>query len=88
VPVIVSGEWPEDPAERADLGRDWHPDFGDRRQELVFIGVDLPTEQLHQELRQALLTDDELAIGENGWRLLPDPFPAWHLHDLAVPHQH
>ncbi|SNT47939.1 GTPase, G3E family [Asanoa hainanensis] len=77
IPVAASGIWPPDPAERAALERDWHPTFGDRRQELVFIGVDLPADELREELRRCLLTADELAGGEDSWGAFPDPFPQW-----------
>ncbi|TDC50054.1 GTP-binding protein [Micromonospora sp. KC207] len=83
IPVAVSGEWPDDPAERADLQRHWDPVYGDRRQELVFIGADLPAEDLRDALRRCLLTPDEQAAGEDAWRRLPDPFPAWELGDTA-----
>ncbi|MFF5076453.1 GTP-binding protein [Actinoplanes sp. NPDC000266] len=57
----------------------------ERRQELVFIGVDLPIGELGDRLRQCLLTPGELAAGPDAWRLLPDPFPSW---DLDLVHQH
>lgn len=57
----------------------WHPRFGDRRQELVMIGVDLPEEAVRHELDACLLTDDELVRDVASWRLLPDPFPIWSL---------
>jgi G3E family GTPase len=47
------------------------------RQELVFIGIDMRREEIESALRGALLSDAELAAGEDGWRALPDPFPAW-----------
>ncbi|MFI6762399.1 GTP-binding protein [Micromonospora sp. NPDC050417] len=82
VPVVVSGEWPDDPAERAEVSARWHPVFGDRQQELVFIGVDLAVEPLRAALAGCLLTERELAIGEQSWSALPDPFPEWDLADL------
>ncbi|QSB17503.1 cobalamin biosynthesis protein CobW [Natronosporangium hydrolyticum] len=37
VPVASSGQWPDDPADRADLESRWDPIFGDRRQERCLI---------------------------------------------------
>ncbi|GAA5179422.1 zinc metallochaperone GTPase ZigA [Rugosimonospora acidiphila] len=82
VPVAASGQWPDDPAERAELRGRWHPVFGDRRQELVFIGVGLDTAALHEALSACLLTDEEVRRGQDGWRRLPDPFPSWDLSEL------
>ncbi|MGF6709046.1 G3E family GTPase [Luteibacter sp. W1I16] len=55
----------------------WHPLYGDRRQELVMIGVDLPEPDVRRAIDACLLTDDELAVGPAAWPLLPDPFPVW-----------
>ncbi|MCO1594060.1 GTP-binding protein [Micromonospora sp. RHAY321] len=85
VPVVVSGEWPEDPDERIELESRWHPVFGDRQQELVLIGVDLDRQALRAALIACLLTDTEIAAGQDAWRALPDPFPSWDLSDL---HEH
>lgn len=43
-----------------------------------FFGQNIDFAQLTAELDNCLLTDDEMALGVEGWRLLPDPFGPWH----------
>ncbi len=69
--------WPDDPTTLERVRRLWHPRFGDRRQELVFIGPNLDQATLEARLRTCLLTAEELERGERAWRMLPDPFPVW-----------
>lgn len=57
----------------------WVEPFGDRRQELVFIGIQMPKDNMLKQLNNALLTDEELALGEAGWEIFPDPFPVWQM---------
>lgn len=45
----------------------WDKRFGDRKNEIVFIGQDMDEEQIRAELENCLLRDDELADGD--WRL-------------------
>ncbi|MFZ0434471.1 MAG: zinc metallochaperone GTPase ZigA [Chthoniobacterales bacterium] len=72
------GSLPEEEESRMEITREWREPYGDRRQELVFIGQDLPREKMLEELEQCLLTDEEMEAGPNGWNLLlEDPFPAW-----------
>jgi G3E family GTPase len=71
--------WDEASAERramASLG--WDPRFGDRAQDLVVITHDADPDEIDAWLRNALLTDAELAAGEDAWHALPDPFGWWH----------
>ncbi|MNR56361.1 putative metal chaperone YciC [compost metagenome] len=56
----------------------WTAATGDCRQELVFIGQNIDFAQLTVELDNCLLTDAEMALGVEGWQLLPDPFGPWH----------
>jgi G3E family GTPase len=49
----------------------------DRRQELVFIGLQFDEAALRAKLDAALLTKKELDATPNGWRKLRDPLPAW-----------
>ena len=64
-------------AQRQALLKIWDPLYGDRRQELVLIGVDLPEAEVRAELDACLLTDQELVRGAVAWQSLPDPFPSW-----------
>ncbi|MGK3999000.1 zinc metallochaperone GTPase ZigA [Sorangium sp. So ce1024] len=68
---------PEDEEERAAVAAAWDPVWGDRRQEIVFIGVDMHREELTRGLDACLLTQEEMAAGPAGWRRFNDPFPAW-----------
>ncbi|MFC6017744.1 CobW family GTP-binding protein [Plantactinospora solaniradicis] len=53
---------------------DWDPYYGDRHNHLVFIGVDLDPVDIHRLLAGCLLSDAELADGEDTWREYHDPF--------------
>jgi len=43
----------------------WNTRFGDRRSELVFIGIKLNEKIMRKELNNALLTDEELNVAES-----------------------
>jgi G3E family GTPase len=64
---------------RDQLEAIWHPELGDRRQELVFIGQQLDREAIMAQLDACLLTEQEMALGMAQWSSLRDPFPAWSL---------
>lgn len=70
---------PEDPETRATVRRQWHPEYGDRRQEIVIIGIALDAARLSARLDACLLTNDERAQGPVRWQRLSDPFPSWRL---------
>ncbi|RNB91173.1 GTP-binding protein [Brevibacillus fluminis] len=59
-------------AEDPDQQESWHPEFGDRINELVLIGIDMNKEELIRTLDACLLTEEELA---GDWSQLPDPLP-------------
>jgi G3E family GTPase len=70
-------EWPQEAETREQLQRDFQAPWGDRRQELVFIGMKLNETLLRSKLDSALLTEAEYKKGPLAWRRLKDPFPAW-----------
>jgi G3E family GTPase len=51
------------------------------KQELVLIGIDMNEERLTSMLDRCLLTDDELALGEDDWKSFSDPFSPWTLQE-------
>lgn len=67
--------WPVEEEEIKDIFSEYRDPYGDRRQEIVFIGQNLDTNRICAELEQCLLTDDELALGPEQWLQLPDPLP-------------
>ncbi len=76
--------WPEDEETIDSIRKDWREPHGDRRQELVFIGQDLPRERMLSALEDSLLTDDEMLLGAEDWKKrLSDPFPNWITQTVA-----
>ncbi|MFI7677560.1 ribosome hibernation factor-recruiting GTPase MRF [Actinophytocola sp. NPDC049390] len=66
---------------RAKAAVDWHPRWGDRMQEIAILSHDASPGHLVATLREALLTDEELAADWHGYE---DPFHAWEpLEDKA-----
>ena len=51
--------WPACDEERRRLLDRWHPRFGDRRQEIAFVGVDLDPERLCSALDSCLVSGEE-----------------------------
>lgn len=69
--------WPDDDELWKSIMKDWQEPFGDRRQQLVYIGQSLPKEEMLSALRKCLLDDRELAMGPEKWAKFRDPFPEW-----------
>ena len=80
---VPKNQWPQDEESTAAIMKNWRAATGDCRQELVFIGQDIDFNQLTAELDACLLTDAEMALGVESWRLLPDPFGPWHEEAVA-----
>lgn len=74
---VPQEEWPDIPAIQESISKVWHPEFGDCRQELVFIGIDIDEPQIRASLDDCLLTDSEMQAGPYAWQELVDPFPVW-----------
>ena len=62
---------------RAYMKAHWHEPWGDRRQEIVFIGAGIDWPALKARLDDCLLPADVASSVEALPDDLPDPFPGW-----------
>ena len=75
--AVDKKEWPDDEESlHRILNKSIEP-YGDRRQELVFIGMEMNQETITTALDQCLLSDAEMALGSDTWVQFNDPFPHW-----------
>jgi len=72
----MAGETLDDPDLTEYLSKIWEPEFGDRRQEIVFIGMGIDRPAMEARLQAALLTDAEMEEGIEAWSRYDNPFSA------------
>jgi G3E family GTPase len=74
---VPDEHWPDDPEALAHIREKWQEPYGDRRQEIVFIGQHLNQMAISDALNHCLLTNVEFEEGQEAWAQYPDPFPIW-----------
>lgn len=73
--AIPQDRWPDDPGAVAKMRENWAEPWGDRRQELVFIGSGMDRAAITAALDACLIETGRFAPAD--WAHLPDPFPTW-----------
>ena len=73
--AVPKNRWPEDGTFEEFVLQHWEQPWGDRRQEMVFIGINMDQVSLTAALDACLIEADEFAPDD--WADLADPFPTW-----------
>ncbi|KIC40216.1 4-hydroxytetrahydrobiopterin dehydratase [Ruegeria sp. ANG-R] len=74
---VPKERWPDHESTREYMQAHWSEPWGDRRQEIVFIGSGIDWPALKRRL-DACLVPESVAAGPDALPLdLPDPFPGW-----------
>ena len=80
--AVPRDRWPDHDTARAYIAEHWLEPWGDRRQELVFIGAGIDWQNLKARLDDCLVSK-EMAADPAGLSGLPDPFPQWRQAEAA-----
>jgi G3E family GTPase len=84
--AIPRRSWPRRRDLVARIAKGWHNAWGDRRQELVFIGSGgMDRAAIVADLDSCLLKAAPGGPDWSAWAQLPDPFPRWHRADTSSP---
>ena len=67
--------WEHPEGQRPDQRPDWHPRFGDRAQQLVFIGQQMHEAAMRARLDACLLDERLAAADSKAWAEFRNPFP-------------
>ncbi len=80
---VPQERWPTHESARAYMAEHWREPWGDRRQELVFIGAGIDWPALTASL-DSCLVPEHLAPGPDALPDFPDPFPIWRRAEEAA----
>jgi len=68
---------PHGDQERALIESNWQEPYGDRVNEIVFIGQNINQSEIEQELKGCQLSFTEKRKSKEYWKNYQDPFPIW-----------
>jgi G3E family GTPase len=73
---VPKDQWPENETGQNYMTQNWQEPWGDRRQEIVFIGAGIDWADIKAQLDGALVPED-IALPPDTLPDFPDPFPIW-----------
>ncbi|GAA0773886.1 GTP-binding protein [Roseibium denhamense] len=80
---VPESRWPQDERARAYARSNWSEPFGDRRQEIVFIGAGINWSEVSATL-DACLVPESAGNDLSSFADMPDPFPVWQRGSAAA----
>ena len=76
--AVPRERWPaKGTPQRLGIEKNWKEPYGDRINEVVFIGTTIDRTAIEHAWKAAHLNFTENRKGMKGWAALPDPFPSW-----------
>lgn len=73
--AVPKNRWPDDGTFEEFVITKWDSEWGDRRQEIVFIGIGMDEKAISAALDACLVEADRFT--PEVWEAMHDPFPAW-----------
>ena len=73
--AIPRTDWGHPAGERPDQSPDWHQRYGDRKQELVFIGQQMDEARIRAGLDACLVDAAHVQVDSDSWPTTSNPFP-------------
>ena len=73
---VPENRWPQDDVGKNYMKQHWQEPWGDRRQEIVFIGAGINSADIKMLLDNALVAEDQ-ALTPHSLPKFSDPFPNW-----------
>ena len=76
--AVSKDDWTPEQVEALRRNPHWHEIWGDRRQELVFIGTDMNETAIRHALNECLIgASDSQRLAKADFAKVADPFPRW-----------
>lgn len=83
--AVPKSRWPDHQEWRSNLNGKWSDVYGDRRQEIVFIGTGMDRTALTKRLDACLVpSSGKEMMDTEAWARLSDPFPVWRRQEDAA----